>query len=497
MSRARVEHPSRDFPAPMLALLLATLAGLALRTIGIGLDLWIDEIATLDNLRTATVSQLVTSFTSANNHVLNSLLVSASIAVFGEHEWSVRLPAMLFGVASIPLLYRVAGLSGLSTRAMIGAALILAVSYHHIWFSQNARGYTAYIFFSLLGTVALVRLLESPSRRWQAIFVAASAFNFLALLPSVCVFGAQAIAAVTSLFLAARRGEAVKERAVGVTVALAATVAIGALIFAPVLVEMITALARDAPAQVTAYQFWSIAFFQEVLLGLLAGFTPVWLVPLALVAAGGAWGLFVLARRAPVITGVLVGAHILFVGLTTVLGWPIYPRLFALVLPLAILVALAAADAIDMKVARWPLRVAVPLMAGLLVIGSLAMIARAYGVPKQPYRAALAQLGRMSGPDSTVVAVGVVDRGISHYWGRVSERPIRLEYARTADAFAAVRAAHPGRRIYLVSTFNGALAAEEPGLWDAMQAGWLPAMTLPATVRGGELTIWAPAAASR
>ena len=497
MSRAQVEHVSRIFPAPMLVLLLVTLAGLVLRAIGIGLDLWIDEIATLDHLRNATVSRLMTSFTSANNHVLNSVLVSASIAVFGEHEWSVRLPAMLFGVASIPILYRVAGLARLSGGAMTGAALMLAVSYHHIWFSQNARGYTAYVFFSLLGTVALVQLLESPRRRWQATFVAASAFNFLALLPSVCVFGAQVIAAVTSLSLGARRGEAVKDRAFGVMIALGAAAALGALIFAPVLVEMLAVLTRDAPAQVTAYQFWSIAFFREILLGLLAGFAPVWLAPLALVAAGGTWGLIILARRAPVITAVLVGAHILFVGVTTVLGWPIYPRLFALGLPLAILIVLAAADAIDMKTTRMSLRIAVPLMVAPLVIGSLAMIARAYEVPKQPYRAALAQLGRMSGSDSIAVAVGVVDRGISYYWGRVSERPMRLEYARTADAFAAVRAKHPSRRIYLVSTFSGALAAEEPELWDAMQAGWRPVMTLPATVRGGELTIWAPAAAAR
>lgn len=377
MSDTRIGRAAGAFPVPTIALAVVTLIGLALRTHGIGLDLWIDEIATLDNLRTATVAQLLTSYTSANNHILNSVLVSASIAAFGEHEWSVRLPSMLFGVASVPVMYWIAGLCGLSFRASAGAALILAVSYHHIWFSQNARGYTAYVFLSLLATGALMRLLQSPRLRWQATFTGASAFNFLALLPSVCVFGAQVIAAVTSLSLAARRGEAVKERAIGVTAALVASAGIGALIFAPVLVEMFAVLNRDAPAQVTAYQFWSIAFFREILLGLLPGFTPVWLVPLALVAAVCAWALVVLFRRAPVITGALVGTHILFAIVTTVLGWPIYPRMFTLGLPLAILIVLAGADAIDARATRGAHRVAVPVVTATVRGGELTIWAPA------------------------------------------------------------------------------------------------------------------------
>ncbi|MHC4898616.1 MAG: glycosyltransferase family 39 protein [Planctomycetota bacterium] len=488
-------HVARLGSLPRSAMVLAciTLVGLVLRTNGIGLDLWIDEIATLDKVRTATLTQMLTSYTSANDHILNSALVSASIALFGEDEWSVRLPAMLFGVASIPIVCWIASLSGLSRRASVCAALILAVSYHHIWFSQNARGYTAYLFFSLLGTGALVRLLEAPRRRWQAIFIAASIFNFLALLPSACVFGAQVLSAVTFLWFSARRGEEVKKRAVGVLIALAATAVVGTLVFGPFLAEMFAVLDRDAPAQVTAFRFFSIAFFREILRGLLPGSPSIWLVALAIIAAGGAWGLFGLLRRAPVITGVLVGTHILLVVLTTVLGWPIYPRLFVLGLPLAILVVLAVADAIDTKVTRKPLRVVVPVLTALLIMGCLAMIMRAHDVPKQPYRAALAQLGRSSKPGSIVVAIGVVDRGIAYYWDRVDERPTHLDYARTAKAFKSVCASHPTSRILLVSTFNGALAIEEPELWGIMQDRWRPAMTLPATVGGGGLTIWAPA----
>ncbi len=488
-------HLSRvvSFSRPAVMLACITLIGLVLRTIGIGRDLWIDEIATLDKARTATVAQLLTSYTSANDHVLNFALVHASIAVFGEHEWSVRLPAMLFGLASVPIMYWVAGLSGLSRRASIGAALILAVSYHHIWFSQDSRGYTQYLFFSLLGTGALVRLLEEPRGKWQAVFIAASTLNFFALLPSVCVFGAQVVSAVLFLRFSRRRGKEPEKCAVRALIALAAAAVIGGLVFTPLVSKMFAVLSHDAPAQVTAFWFWSAAFFGEILQGLLAGLASVWLVPVAILGAGAAWGFIRLLRRAPVITGVFVGAHVLLVALTTVLGWPIYPRLFILGLPLAILAVLAVADAIDMKIARKRLRVVVPLTSSLLITAFLAMVVRTWEVPKQPYREALAQLDHMSGPRSTAIAVGVVDRGIAYYWDRVDERPAHVEYARTAKAFESVLASHATGRILLVSTFDRALAAEEPELWGLMRDRWRPVMTLPATVRGGELTIWAPA----
>ena len=58
-----------------------------------------------------------------------------------------------------------------------GAALILTVSYHHIWFSQNARGYTAVLFFVVLSTYALLRWLGSGGRVYAVLFVASTALG--------------------------------------------------------------------------------------------------------------------------------------------------------------------------------------------------------------------------------------------------------------------------------------------------------------------------------
>ncbi len=68
------------------------------------------------------------------------------VAIFGAQEWAIRLPSVIFGTATIPAIYWVSR-QALSRRASLCVALLLAVSYHHIFFSQNARGYTAYVFW--------------------------------------------------------------------------------------------------------------------------------------------------------------------------------------------------------------------------------------------------------------------------------------------------------------------------------------------------------------
>src|SRR5262245_41137163 len=62
------------------------------------------------------------------------------------------------------------------------AALLMAVSYHHVWFSQNARGYTELMFWSLIGTGLFIEGMAQPSRRtWfgYACVLAAAGYTHL------------------------------------------------------------------------------------------------------------------------------------------------------------------------------------------------------------------------------------------------------------------------------------------------------------------------------
>lgn len=66
------------------------------------------------------------------------------------------------GTACIPAAYWLARFA-LTRWQALSVALLVAVSYHLVFFSQNARGYTAHIFFSLV-TSGLV-LVASTRRR--------------------------------------------------------------------------------------------------------------------------------------------------------------------------------------------------------------------------------------------------------------------------------------------------------------------------------------------
>ena len=145
-----------------LLVTVLTVIGATVRIVGSDRSLWIDEIGTMAwHIRGPAIDTFLQALNS-NNHLLNSLLSRAAVMLFGEHEWALRLPAIIFGTLSIPLLYfGVRRYSGRIEASL--ATLALAVSYHHVFFSQDARGYSAMLFGGLLGTFALLEALVRRS----------------------------------------------------------------------------------------------------------------------------------------------------------------------------------------------------------------------------------------------------------------------------------------------------------------------------------------------
>ena len=90
--------------------------------------------------------------------------------------------AVLFGIATVPALYWLARPIMKGWQAL-AVAFLTAVSYHHVWFSQNARGYSAYLLFCVLATGALWRLItDPPQRRWIALYAASAVFGLMSLI---------------------------------------------------------------------------------------------------------------------------------------------------------------------------------------------------------------------------------------------------------------------------------------------------------------------------
>ena len=132
-------------------LLVLCLIATALRLYRLDTDLWIDEVATLIGFVRPSLGESLTSFPSQNQHMLYTLLAKGTFYVWGESAWSLRLPAVMFGVLSIPTLFLL-GRELVNERYALKACALMTLSYHHVWFSQNARGYTGLLFFTLVAT---------------------------------------------------------------------------------------------------------------------------------------------------------------------------------------------------------------------------------------------------------------------------------------------------------------------------------------------------------
>ncbi|HAI96701.1 MAG: hypothetical protein CL866_00075 [Cycloclasticus sp.] len=177
-----------------------TLMALLLRLIGSNSGLWLDEIYSVVNQFRFSPLQLLVTYVGDNQHPLYALLASVSISVFGEQPWVVRFPAIIFGVASIPAIYSLGRRVGDDKEALLAAAL-LAVSYHHVWFSQNARGYSAIALAAILCTDRFLNLISKKRQSDVFLFAIIVALGCYAHLTMVFIVIGQFLAFLLWLLL--------------------------------------------------------------------------------------------------------------------------------------------------------------------------------------------------------------------------------------------------------------------------------------------------------
>ncbi len=510
MQRLRISTPAlADTLAHRTAIwLLAAISVLALvlRLIGLNSDLWIDEIAPLVAYAHASLWQIFITYGGSNHHLLNTLLVKIFVDALGEHEWVVRLPAVLFGTATIPALYGVAR-QVMSRRSGLLAALLLAVSYHHIFFSQNARGYSAYLFFSLVSSALLVRALRAERARDWMLFIITTVLNVASQLIGAFVFAAHSIVAALALLDVMRRRSSPLPLLTRVVVMFALA---GLLVFqtyAAVLPQMYAIMKTVYADPAAGYAPLSLEFFAELLRGIAAGFSPnVLIAALPLLIVGGIaalvgfvtllrhnWALM-LALCLPIVV------HMVFL---TAQNLVFSPRFFLLALPVAIIAAVQGLDALlafasatfargqspDTTVRRSLL----PVLVALLCIASLLSLIPYYTIPKQPYSSSLTYVQSVRQSDDVVLVIHLAEAGYRYYGKQFNiAEGSNYFYVRSLSAFNDVLATHPQQRALLVTTFPRALHIDYPNLYARIDQGWMRLRTFPATIGDGEIAVWAP-----
>ena len=213
--------------AHRVALLLILLLALFLRLRGLDAEsLWFDESATVRIVKQDLVRMFELIRFEERIPPLHYLVLHAWVRLFGDAEWSVRLPSALAGTAAVWAVYRLgANLFGGSVGC--AAALLMAVSRMQVVYSQEARSYSLLALLSVLSCDLFVRLLREPTLRREVAYVAVSALLLYSHLYGVFTLAAQHLTYAV-LLLTRRRPAA----AIDANRWLVLNVAVGA-IFAP------------------------------------------------------------------------------------------------------------------------------------------------------------------------------------------------------------------------------------------------------------------------
>ncbi len=143
--------------------LLLLLVALALRLPSFTESVWFDELYTTHIYAGHPLVLLKTLFSDIHPPAY-FVFISGWIAVFGDSEIAIRIPPLLLGLWSILLVQRL-GARLFTPTAGWFAAWGMALSPTHIWYSSEARPYSANIFLALACLWVYLRFRDRSSAK--------------------------------------------------------------------------------------------------------------------------------------------------------------------------------------------------------------------------------------------------------------------------------------------------------------------------------------------
>lgn len=460
------------------------------RIIGLDAGLWYDEIYTLTHYVRAPLGQVLTDFSSLNNHMFYSLQAKASVALLGENAWTLRLPAVLFGLGSLVLLWAMARIPA-GKVATLFAALLMAISYHHVWFSQNARGYTGILFWTSLATLLLIEGLKRPDWRiWTAYGVSVAAGMYTHLSAGF-FFASHALvyAAAWLTRSTPRLAPYAGLRDIRPVFGFALGGVLTLLLHLPLLGQVLVAMNKVSEGKTTSSMAeWvnPLRALQEIADSLSA------FGPLAPVALGGvllvfAVGAVALWRRAPLLVAVYALSIPLALGLLVLLDFRIWPRYFFVDIGFVLLCLALGAQGLCIWVTgllRMP-KLEGPLFAtGVLVASaaSLVLLVRNYEHPKQDFDGAMNLIAAQRGPGDVATSLGLASEAIHSYFA--PEWPV------VGNASDLATLEQSSKRVWLVTAFDDHVRPEQDSALKRVKNSFVLVRELDGTLGGGTVKIY-------
>jgi hypothetical protein len=261
--------------------------------------------------------------------------------------------------------------------------------------------------------------------------------------------------------------------------ALAWAAALGVLVYAPILPQVLRTLLGPSPfAADTTWQspLWLIA---ETARGLGQGLPGGW-VSLALGGGVALLGLQRLWREDPVLVWLVTLPAVLTGATVVAMGHNLWPRFFFFSAGFAVLVAVRGGFETASLLLGGRGRVVARWAAVAVLAVSAATVPRAWG-PKQDYVGAASFVDQARGAGDAVAVVDMTDYPYTQYLKR------DWHVLTDAGSLSALEATHA--RIWVLYTFPIRLAAVQPGVWQRLEAAYDTAAVFPGTVCGGTVVV--------
>ena len=185
-----------------IVLIFILLLGAVLRIYNLGGEsVWHDEAVTSRVARLNLVEFIKWIIdVNDNNPPLYYMLMHFWVSLFGDSEFSLRLPSAILGTGSILMIYAVGNQIFNRTAGLI-ASLILALSVFNIEYSQEARAYSLMAFLTLLSFYFFLKTLSAPKTHYVTAYIAASVLLLYSHFYAVFILAAQNIFCLTRYFL--------------------------------------------------------------------------------------------------------------------------------------------------------------------------------------------------------------------------------------------------------------------------------------------------------
>lgn len=475
------ELKARRVLRPQVAgLIILLILAILLRVYGLENGLWYDEITAYVKYVRMPIGTLLTTYDSENQHFLYTLFAHVCIEWFGDSGWAVRVPAVVFGVGSLLGVYLV-GHQLLSEREALLATALLVFSYHHIWFSQNARGYTGVMAFTMMATWAFIHGLRENRVGWWCGYAVAAAAGVFVHVTMVFVIASHFL--IYSVRLISTKqwqlGHAWRGMLYGFGLAGLLILQLHAL----VMPQILSQIGQTTKVQAWNNPFWTVV---EMVRGIQVGVRGGLLVVMAtfIVFGLGAWKMF---RTSGLMLALVLLPAMLGIAVVLGMGHPLWPRFFFFLSGLAALMVVHGLMIMAASLAQMRgLSPAKGLVLGtslstMVIIGSAISVPAVYA-PKQDYGGALGYVERNRRAEDAVVAVGLARFPYKQFF------ETNWATAETVQDLDAIRTW--ADRTWVVMTMPMHLEAYAPEIWRSLRSEFLLQTVFPGTLGDGAVYVY-------